>query len=107
MDGLYEFLYFDLGHQIPQHLDPLTRKRGKQGLVEDGPVTHTIIPGDSRTVPISGTIVAPHDTHTPKIMSINKSGKQSRSLQFIASNCGIISHTNLLEGQTIQVHYYS
>ena len=28
-----------LGHPVPEHLDPLTRKRGKQGLIEDGPVT--------------------------------------------------------------------
>ena len=104
---LIDYIHFyDLGHQVPQHLDPLTRKRGKQGLVEDGPVTHTIIPGDPRSVSISGTIVASSDTPTPKIVSIKKNGKQAGSLQFITSNSGITSHTNVLEGQTVQVHYY-
>ena len=63
------------------------------------------MPGDPRAVSISGTLVASNDTPTPKIVSVKKNGKQAGSLQFIASNSGLISHTNVLEGQTVQVHY--
>ena len=28
---------------MPHHLDPLTRPRGKQGLVDDGPVTSVVV----------------------------------------------------------------
>ena len=95
---------FYLGHPVPQHLDPLTRKRGKEGMVEDGPVTHTIVPGDSRAVCMSSTIVGANDTPTHKIVSIKKGEKQPDSIQFLGSVGGFTSHTNLLQGQTVQVH---
>ena len=102
---IFTTLSFYLGHHVPQHLDPLTRKRGKQGLVEDGPVTHTVGPRESRVVPISSTTVSPNDNPTHKLVSIKKSGKQTSTFQFIGSNDGLISHPNVLEGQTVQVHY--
>ena len=42
-----------IGHAIPEHLDPLSRKRGKQGLIEDGPVTVMNGSFDPRAIKIS------------------------------------------------------
>ena len=102
---LIYILIFYSGHRIPQHLDPVTRKRGTQGLVRDGPVTHTIAPSHSGDVPIHRTVVSPNSATIHRIVSIKKSGEQDSSLHLIDADGGLIAQTNLLEGNIVQVYY--
>ena len=91
---------------MPEHLDPLTRKRGKQGLVEDGPVTLANGSVDPRAMKIPNIIFGANIESPDKECLIEKDGNPARAVHFANSNHVIVSQPSLLEGQPVEVFHY-
>ena len=94
------------GHQVPRHLDPLTRKRGKKGLVEDGPVTLANGSVDPRAIVIPNTTMEPTKVYVSKEYPADKYGHATKAIPLANSSPVSVLQPNLLKEQPLEVLSY-